>query len=430
MSQPPERRDAAFRGGRRIAHLAIRLLWGGGLAYKVLLVGMLVLLAYSAYEWRRVARTKVERSAAIGGEKLNPGPWGDVTCVPITISPPLEFVAETRPAGKTPVAWRFPRMNRNAMARFLTQFSLSEGLRQSLLADAQSDAATGGQVVFPGRERVLGLSPDDRAGLYFALGQFGENLDQQRAFRSCGASTEAWFHNVRLSAHTLRLIRPLVYRLGRIMLFADLRTVEPDLASETERRLLIKALSQQRTFLLRLNVTADTNIEALVQYWGRRGQAKDIRPILESLARINRDEEGEDIGISHLLPPFARSRIFTYPLPLDSALAVSRDCHWTALNFLAETPDDAYCDMAAVAKAIASEYHRVYRDFRVGDMALFFNGPNTYIHSAVYIADDIYFTKNGPAATHPWMFMSLQDLEDFYLTLTPLRVEHYRRNGY
>ena len=410
-------------------HLVLRVLGRGGPAYTVLLAAILALLAYSTYQWRKVVRTKAERSQAVGGRQLRPGPWGDVTCVPIMLSPPLEFIEETRPVGNTPVAWRFPRMNRDAMSRYLTQYSVSESVRQSLLHDAQPDAATGGLIVYPSPERVLGLSPDDRGGLYFGLGQFVENPDQFKAFRSSGESVEEWFHSVRLSARTLKLVAPLVYRLGPMMFFADLRTVERDLASETERRLLIKALSQQRTFLIRLTVTADTNIEALVQYWGRRGQAKDIRPILESLAGINRDEEGEDIGVSHLLPPFARRRSYTYPLPLETVLAGNRDCHWTALNFFAETPSDAYCDANAVGKTVVTEYHRVYRDYRVGDLALFFNGPDSYIHSAVYIADDIYFTKNGALATQPWMFMRLRDLEYFYPTLSPLVIQHYRRNG-
>ncbi len=36
------------------------------------------------------------------------------------------------------------------------------------------------------------------------------------------------------------------------------------------------------------------------------------------------------------------------------------------------------------------------------------------IHSAVYIADDICFTKNGGTAVHPWMLSTISDLLEQY----------------
>ncbi len=36
------------------------------------------------------------------------------------------------------------------------------------------------------------------------------------------------------------------------------------------------------------------------------------------------------------------------------------------------------------------------------------------IHSAVYIADDICFTKNGGTAVRPWMLSTISDLLEQY----------------
>lgn len=389
---------------------------------------ILAALGYSCFKWHQASRTKSERESSIGVVKLKPGPWGDISCVPIIISPPLEFIPESMPATSSQVLWRFPEMTRETMAQYLTERDISEGLHAKLLNEAKPDPASKGMVVQASKELVLGLSPEDRAKLYLGLTQFIENPDHVKAFRFCGKSLDEWFEHTKLRSETKRLVEPLIYRIGRFMFFADLRTIESDIATSEERRLLLKALSQERTFLVQLNVPANSDIESLVRYWGRRGQAKDIRPILESLAGIQSDAEGEDISIVHLLPPFSRRRIFTYPVPAERLPAINRDCHWTALNFFAETPDDALCDAQTVAKTIVNDYHRIYGDLRVGDVAMFFNGPDTYIHSAVYIADDVFFTKNGSLSTRPWMFMRLDDLKEYYPTLKPLEVRYYRKN--
>ena len=428
MSQESGLVSDAPRDRGWLAFLAFRLLRRRTVIHAIVLLTLTALLGYITYQWRKAARTKADRSAAIGVFKLKPGPWGDVSCIPITISPPLEFIPESLSANDKPLAWKFPRMNRDVMSQYLAQVTVSEPLRQALLKDAQSDPETGGLVVYPSRERVLGLSNDDRAHLYFGLSQFAENREHVKAFRFCGENVGEWFHDVHLSPRVVKLVTPLVYRIGSVMFFADLRTIERDISTTEERRLLVKALSEERTFLMRLNVSASSNIDALIQYWGRRGQAKDIRPILESLAGINSDDEGEELGISHLLPPFARRRVYTYPVPAETLPAINRDCHWTALNFFEEAPNDAYCDPVTVAKTIVADYHRIYSDFRVGDLALFVNGPDSYIHSEVYVADDVYFTKNGSLSTRPWMLMRLNDLKDYYPSLSPLEVRHYRRN--
>jgi hypothetical protein len=52
---------------------------------------------------------------------------------------------------------------------------------------------------------------------------------------------------------------------------------------------------------------------------------------------------------------------------------------------------------------------------------------NRLFHSAVYIADDILFTKNGPNPSNPWMFARLQEVTDYYPQGEPVSVAYYRR---
>jgi hypothetical protein len=171
-----------------------------------------------------------------------------------------------------------------------------------------------------------------------------------------------------------------------------------------------------------LRIGADANVDKLVEYWGRGGRAMVVRPILESVA----DLPGEhSIAIMGLLPPFARVRVDTYPEVSEEPNASHRDCHWTALNFFNEQPDDRLTDRPYAAKVISSDYYVIYSGYQLGDLVLFMTGPNEIIHSCVYVV----FTKNGSRPSNPWMFMKLEDMKDFYPTEKPLTVSFLRRKG-
>ena len=51
------------------------------------------------------------------------------------------------------------------------------------------------------------------------------------------------------------------------------------------------------------------------------------------------------------------------------------------------------------------------------------------IHSCVYLADDLVFTKNGRSPTQPWVVMKLDDVVAYYGMFYTTQVACYRRNG-
>jgi len=351
-------------------------------------------------------------------------PWGQIECVPILIAPPVELIPEYLPHETREIVWHFPNTSHSQFTQLLVGFGLPDPLRMKLASLAQLDGATNGVRIRPPHDLVLAIDPESRSKLYVALAEYEQNFDQMKAFRFCGATPDEWFAGTALSAETKKLVTPLIYRHGRYMFFADLRAIEALLSSPAERLALVKALSREATFLVKLKIDSTSDIEALIRYWGRRGQAKDIRPILESLAHV---PGGETISIIHLLPPFARQRVYTYPVPPERDVAIKRDCHWTAFNFFSTEPDDRFCDEEEVVRALDRDYYRVYGDLKLGDLAMFFTGPSRVIHSAVYVADDILYTKNGSLSTRPWMMMRLDDLKDYYPSHKPVEVRYYRR---
>jgi hypothetical protein len=77
----------------------------------------------------------------------------------------------------------------------------------------------------------------------------------------------------------------------------------------------VNALYREPTFLMRLKLT---RIPTLIgfSYWSKSGRSRELKPLFQSLARV----PGGAINVEHLLPPFARLRLYTHgPVSTDAA---------------------------------------------------------------------------------------------------------------
>src|SRR5262249_14860838 len=136
-----------------------------------------------------------------------------------------------------------------------------------------------------------------------------------------------------------------------------------------------------------------------------------------------------ELDIAHLLPPFPRKRIYTYPSPSDPYVK-RRDCVWTAMNFLNDKPDNRFMDPELATKVLDAEYDPVMSP-HFGDVVVLADEQNVPIHLANYIADDLVYTKNGAADGQPWMLMKLEALRDLYSAVRsmPVRIVFMRRSA-
>lgn len=105
---------------------------------------------------------------------------------------------------------------------------------------------------------------------------------------------------------------------------------------------LTKVLSLQPAVLAWLCVRPDSDIDKIASYRGGMENVRftDIRPTLEALKGL---PHGGTISLMYFLPPFARPRLYTYPLPSqpdDPAM----DCHWSTFNFSNIEPDNRYAN--------------------------------------------------------------------------------------
>ena len=354
------------------------------------------------------------------------GPWGQLEYLPIVISPPLEYVAENDVDFSGEVVWHFPNVGSAGLSALLREIGFAAPLVAELESMAKANVSLPGMSLYPSKEFVLGLSAEARAKLYLALCDYKQNSDHRNQFLFRGDSLEQWFAGSTISPETRKLIGPLIYRRGNFMYFADMRTIVSSLPSRDGRLNLLRALRRDATFLVHVKISAKSDLEALVRYWGRGGRVQDVRPILESLVQRGNDQS---ISITHLLPPMPRRKLYTYPAQSITDNAISRSCHWTSLNFFNEVPDDKFSKIAEVTRSLQEDYYRIHGNLQLGDIAVVLDARNAAIHSATYIADDIFFHRCGADSSAPWALTRGEDLCDYYPRHGKTGIRYYRRKN-
>jgi hypothetical protein len=285
-----------------------------------------------------------------------------------------------------------------------------------------------GVAVNPPLQLVADLSPASRGRLYEALSGNPLNDTQHSPEVLYPEDLEEGLESSGLSDQTLGMFRNLLYPRGSGMLFSDPQVILSTLQNGQDRQRFQALMHRRMTFLVQLVIDESSDIDAMVAYWDFPGRPKGLRTLLESLARV---PGGGELDIAHLLPPFARKHLYTFPDPSSDPSALRRDCVWTSLNFFNDQPDDRLEDSEYKSKVIEEQYARVDSP-RFGDIALLLN-PKTElsVHAAVYLADNLVFTKNGFSAMQPWMLTKLSDVVTFYSVTSPdpLKLQYFRRKG-
>lgn len=360
--------------------------------------------------------------AASAGVPLRPGPWGELQVTRIEIEPP-ESLLPPPGAARTPAVWIFPGRTRDDLLAWWSSLTLTSAQSAELADPARWEIQPGIIRIRPSDELILGLSPELRSRIYSVLSEHAENGEQNDPFRFRADAAEEWFAHSDLLPATIALVKPLLYRRGTSLLFSDLSLVLPRLPNQLERTQLIKTLARKSTLMVKLRIRPDSDIDALDRYWSRGQRGRDIKPLLQSLVR--RDGT-TTIDIIHLLPRLPRALLYTYPLPTEKGRGTFLDCHWTTLNFFNATPDPRLEDIENVTATFNQDHYALSGRPTFGDVVLLTKRDNSVMHSCIYIADTIVFTKNGSSPNAPWILMDISDVIAFYPTDEPLDIQYYR----
>jgi hypothetical protein len=386
-------------------------------------MALAVLLFGIAWSPARPAPTdKEEVERAIGRVyHCEPGPWGDLEYSRVMIEPPEEFLASDYVA--PPTRWNFAGFDEARLEQLWRQAGLDDRQLKAVRDPVRREVDATGIVLKPDDKLVRGLSPESRATIYNVLAQLPDNLIQTEPFRFRAEMLDEWFADSAISAEVVAQIRSLLYRRGSALLFSDPSLVLPSLPAATDRVRLVKTLSRKTTLLVKIRLQPDSDIETIANCWSTGRRRKDVRPLLYSLSR---HQGGMTIDLAHLLPRLPRGLLYTYPSP-EVPRERSPDCHWTSMNFFNDTPDERFDDIDYLKVVLMRDYAEVQGPPAMGDVIVLSRPNGEVVHSCVYIAADIVFTKNGQSHTVPWTLSTLPDLQAFYPANAPLQIRFLRR---
>jgi hypothetical protein len=324
-----------------------------------------------------------------------------------------------------PAEWFFEDISESRLMRFLNACDLGPAERAMLLDRRSWQITRRDCTIRPPEQLVWSLSPSARAQIYSILALNPRNFPQCFPFRFPVDGFERKFKDSGLPLEQVDKIRRLTYTNGEYLCFTDLQAAKAALR-RPEFEDLVETLYALPTYILRLRVNPDSDVEGLVRYWGTGGREKRIAPLLKSLAKV---PGGSTIGISHLLPSFARLRLYAYPYTLNDPSAARQDCFFTALNFFNETPDTNFFNASYAEEVLRTQYCPLKRAPSFGDVALLATDNGKLVHACVYIADDFVFSKNGVAPEQPWALMKMGDmLALYYPTEKSVHLQFLRRN--
>ena len=341
---------------------------------------------------------------------LKDGPWGNLEYLPISIAAPTELLNVKR-TEETPVCWFFKGYTRDGLAQLLKTLNLPDSQQSQLLAPDQLEISAAGAVMKPSREVVFDLPEKAIKEIYkiLALATENNNLRETVPVAMLEYMTEAYG----VSKEAASLFKQVSWRYGDNLVCYCLPQVLASLPTYDQKNHLMKAISRQQTMLLKLWVKPGADIKGLEDYWGKACWSTDVRSLLESLAKT---PSGGQLDIIELLPPLPTQLLYTYPVPQNplNGPAIKRDCMWTTMNFFREPPDPGFNDPNYILEKLKTEYFQVTTDPRFGDVVMFTTPDQQFIHSAVYLADDIVFTKNGDNPRNPWMLSTIKNLLEIY----------------
>ena len=360
---------------------------------------------------------KARENATATAAKLKPG--GEFDYIPLPLVDPALLPPLDGSLGGP--QWFFEGASVDLVRALLGGCSTSPELHKQLNEPSRWRVETNGVRLQPPPQFVLELKSTDRARIYSILALSPVNSAQCCPFRFRPDSFDHWLKGVGLSEEHGEVIRRLLYPHNGSLCLSDGNLLQAMLPADEFQR-VVQSLYGDNTFLMRLRVTKETDVEELINYWGKGGRAKLIRPLLLSLKR---SPVGGNLSISHLLPLLARTCLYTYDEP-KGASGIRYNCSWSTMNFFRDKPDDRFVDFDYTMHAIQSDFEEVHGLPAFGDAIALFNAEDKPVHFCVYLADGVVFTKNGYESLQPWVLMKLTDVISEYQARADVRTKVYR----
>jgi len=360
-------------------------------------------------------------ASGVASWKSRPGPWGDLEVRTVYLEAPDALLAAVaKPNAVT--RWVFEQMSESGVRDLLQKHGVPAPMIVRLFDPASRSVSDNVVKLYPTVEELASLPMAARSSLYRELAKSPANEYQRDPVYILGGDLDEWLSDSGLSIQQTALFRRLLWKRGEALAFSDIQALLTLAAGPEETRDTFRALTRVRSLIVELKLPLRVDRSLFLDYWSAGMADPSQLTFLRSMLRRRADQK---IDITHLFPNLARQRVFTFPELEWGLKGKFPDCHWTSLNFTAAVPDNDYLDTAKAASRLVGSYQTVETPYRFGDVLCFLD-EGEGLHTCVYVADDIVFTKNGDSVLAPWVLMQLQDVESIYRRSPSTRIQGYR----
>ncbi|MFM9000485.1 MAG: hypothetical protein ACKORB_02505 [Opitutia bacterium] len=353
--------------------------------------------------------------------KAKPGPWGDLEVHTVFLEAPDSLIAVSAKPNST-TRWTFEQMSEGAVRETLVTSGLSADLIEKLMSPTRRVANASAVTLYPTMEELVSLSVEVRSKLYLELARHAVNEFQRDPVFIVGQDLEDWLASSSLNAEQRDLFRKLTWRRGSATVFSDISALLSLARNQEEVQEVFRSVTRVRTLIVTLSLPVTVPRKEFLEYWSG-GRPESLR--LPFLTAITHRRAEQKIDISNFLPSVMRQKIYTYPEIELGVKGRFPDCHWTSLNFFAPTPQDFLLDTRLAASYLLEKYEPVEAPYRFGDVLCFMDSGEG-LHTCVYVADDIVFTKNGDGVLAPWVFMQVADVDAVYRKSSTTKIQGFR----
>lgn len=353
--------------------------------------------------------------------KSKPGPWGELEVRTAFLEAPDSLLAVSAKPNST-TRWTFEQMSEGAVREVLVASGLGSELIEKLMSPSRRVSNPMAVTLFPSMEELVSLGVEVRSKLYLELAKHPVNEFQRDPVFVVGQDLEDWLATSALNAEQKELFRRLIWKRGEATVFSDISALLSLARNQDEVQAVFRSVTRVRTLIVSLRLPVAVPRREFLEYWSG-GRPESLR--LPFLAAITNRRAEQKIDISNFLPSLMRQKIYTYPEIELGVKGRFPDCHWTSLNFFAVTPQDFLLDTRLAASYLLEKYEPIDAPYRFGDVLCFMDGGEG-LHTCVYVADDIVFTKNGDSVLAPWVFMQVADVDAVYRKSPSTRIQGFR----
>ncbi len=351
------------------------------------------------------------------------GPWGTIESYPITLEPPASHLWEALYDERS--YWNFGSMDQASVRALLAELGFTDETLSLVDRDGVWKPSNSGLDLEINDAIIESLRPEDRAALTKWL-----RLNNEYHFSKVVINLEGGdfssFENGKVSPATLDLVKRMAFKRRNVLSLMDRAYILRQLGGDaSEKEDFLRAAFATQSLIVSLVLDETTDLEAAVSYWSAGGLNREIESTLRGVLTTS----GADrVDLVQILPPVPRRYLYGFTNLRDVGPNNTPDCFWASVQFFHRKASARLLDAAIGQQHIAGDFEEVEGEPRFGDLVCMFNDTDgSFLHSYVYIADDIVFTKNGASFARPFVLTRKSDMLSVYLDESTFHQRAFRR---